>query len=188
MNLCDRTCATPEFLKGLERPVIFNEEEADDAEWKLLYQAARTLIGTSEHEFDQSIRHNVVLDALREAFPDRGVKPLPLACHRLAEGSPYVNWHSPDNVTLPYSPTFNHVLTNTCIRSTGICSSIPRRRTPTASNVATSNCSRTRVALGSCLSLLVLSKLDSCTWYLICFLASSTLRRTERSRIFLKAA
>ncbi|KAF9457214.1 putative pyranose oxidase [Collybia nuda] len=93
------TCATPEFLKGIERPKIFPDSEAkDDEEWKLLYQAARTLIGTSEHEFDHSIRHNVVLKALQEAYPDRGVKALPLACHRIAEGSPYVQWHSAENV------------------------------------------------------------------------------------------
>lgn len=92
------TCATPEFLKGLERPVIFEEEEKDDEEWKLLYHAAKKLIGTSEHEFDHSIRHNVVLETLRAAYPERVVKPLPLACHRLAEGSPYVQWHAADNV------------------------------------------------------------------------------------------
>lgn len=93
------TCATPEFLKGIERPVIFpNSSTDDDAEWKLLYDAARALIGTSEHEFDQSIRHNVVLDALKKAYPDRGVKALPLACHRIAPGSPYVQWHAADNV------------------------------------------------------------------------------------------
>jgi len=92
------TCATPEFLKGLERPVLFTDEATDEAEWKRLYNAARILIGTSEHEFDQSIRHNVVLNALKAAYPDRGVKALPLACHRLAEGSPYVQWHAPDNI------------------------------------------------------------------------------------------
>lgn len=96
---CGRTCATPTFLKGLERPVIFEKDDKkDDAEWDLLYAAARSIIGTSEHEFDHSIRHNVVLQALQKAYPDRGVKALPLACHRLAEGSPYVQWHSAENV------------------------------------------------------------------------------------------
>ncbi|KAJ7754829.1 putative pyranose oxidase [Mycena metata] len=92
------TCATPEFLKGLERPIIFTEPSADDAEWKLLYNSARSLIGTSETQFNHSIRHNVVLEALQKAYPDRGVKALPLACHRLAEGSPYVQWHAASNV------------------------------------------------------------------------------------------
>jgi len=79
--------------------VLFDDDnDKDDAEWKLLYHASKTLIGTSEHEFDHSIRHNVVLNALRAAYPDRGVKPLPLACHRLAQGSPYVQWHGADSV------------------------------------------------------------------------------------------
>jgi pyranose oxidase len=94
------TCATPEFLKGLERPVIFpNDEARDDAEWEQLYNAARALIGTSEKEFSHSIRHNAVLHALQTAFPDRNAKALPLACHRLVENSPYVEWHSAANVS-----------------------------------------------------------------------------------------
>ncbi|KAH7924400.1 putative pyranose oxidase [Leucogyrophana mollusca] len=93
------TCATPEFLKGLERPKIFPDHgEQDDKEWDLLYRSARSLIGTSEHEFDESIRHNAVLRALQKGYPDRVVKALPLACHRLAKGSPYVQWHAPDNI------------------------------------------------------------------------------------------
>ncbi|KAI0031186.1 putative pyranose oxidase [Vararia minispora EC-137] len=94
------TCATPEFLKGVERPQIFPDDEAkDDLEWKNLYHAARTLIGTSDTQFDRSIRHNVVLNALREdaAYKARGVKALPLACHRIGE-TPYVRWHSAENV------------------------------------------------------------------------------------------
>ncbi|KAJ7175098.1 putative pyranose oxidase [Mycena crocata] len=92
------TCSTPEFLKGVERPVIFTDGPTDDAEWNLLYASARSLIGTSDTEFDQSIRHNVVRSALQMAYPDRGVKSLPLACHRLADGSPYVQWHAASNV------------------------------------------------------------------------------------------
>jgi pyranose oxidase len=93
------TCATPEFLKGLERPVLFPlNEKDDDTEWANLYAAARALIGTSDTEFSHSIRHNTVLHSLQKAFPDRNVKALPLACHRLVENSPYVQWHGADNV------------------------------------------------------------------------------------------
>lgn len=101
---CARTCATPEFLKRnetgeeFERPVIFKNPATDDNEWETLYNAARVIIGTSEKEFDQSIRHNIVLDTLQKAYPNRGVKALPLACHRIAPGSPYVRWHAADNV------------------------------------------------------------------------------------------
>ena len=96
-----RTCATPEFLKGEERPKIFPDDKSDEEEWKLLYEAARNLIGVSSTEFDQSIRHNTVLNTLKKAFPDRGIKPLPLACHRVVKGSPYVMWHSAENVRTP---------------------------------------------------------------------------------------
>ncbi|KZP03746.1 GMC oxidoreductase [Athelia psychrophila] len=93
------TCATPEFFAGIERPLLFKDTEKDGAEWTLLYDAARALIGTSSKEFDYSIRHNVVLKALQDAYPDRAIAdPLPLACHRLAKGSPYVQWHAADNV------------------------------------------------------------------------------------------
>ncbi|KAG6867362.1 hypothetical protein C0993_003834 [Termitomyces sp. T159_Od127] len=112
------TCATPEFLKRnecgevFERPVIFEDATADDEEWKLLYNAARSLIGTSEREFEHSIRHNIVLNKLKSYYRDRNqklqqnreVKPLPLACHRpngdpgSALGSPYVHWHAADCV------------------------------------------------------------------------------------------
>lgn len=92
------TCATPEFLKGEERPKIFPDDKSDEEEWKLLYEAARNLIGVSSTEFDQSIRHNTVLNTLKKAFPDRGIKPLPLACHRVVKGSPYVMWHSAENI------------------------------------------------------------------------------------------
>ena len=102
LTLSSRTCATPEFLKGEERPKIFPENEAaDDEEWKLLYEAARNLIGVSSTEFEHSIRHNTVLHTLQKAFPDRGIKSLPLACHRLAKGSPYVRWHAAENVRGP---------------------------------------------------------------------------------------
>ncbi|KAG6890653.1 hypothetical protein C0992_000223 [Termitomyces sp. T32_za158] len=98
------TCATPEFLKRdaqgtvYERPVIFEATADDDAEWQLLYNAARSIIGTSANEYTHSIRHNIVLKTLQENYPNRNVQSLPLACHRLAENSPYVQWHAADNV------------------------------------------------------------------------------------------
>ncbi|KAL6304157.1 putative pyranose oxidase [Sparassis latifolia] len=92
------TCATPEFLKGLERPVIFKDPTADEVEWRRLYDSAKALIGTSEKEYDNSIRHQLVLHTLQEHYKDRGVKALPLACHRIAQGSPYVVWHAANDV------------------------------------------------------------------------------------------
>ena len=92
------TCATPELLRDVERPKIFADPVVDDKEWSLLYDAARSFIGTSDEEFDESIRHNTVLAALKSAFAGRRVEPLPLACHRVAKGSPYIQWHAADDV------------------------------------------------------------------------------------------
>jgi len=79
--------------------VIFTDSDKDEEEWNRLYSAAEILIGKSTEEFSKSIRHNLVLETLKTAFP--GVSPLPLACHRVAEGSPYVQWHSAENVSHP---------------------------------------------------------------------------------------
>jgi pyranose oxidase len=91
-------------LKGVERPNIFpGDEDEDDREWDKLYRAARKLIGTSDHEFDRSIRHNTVLDALKSKpeYEKRGVKPMMLACHRIGT-SPYVRWHGAENVSISF--------------------------------------------------------------------------------------
>ncbi|KAF7982632.1 hypothetical protein HWV62_27059 [Athelia sp. TMB] len=100
------TCATPEFLKGLERPIIFQDSIAsDDAEWKLLYDAAKALIGTSKREYERSIRHKIVFDELTRVYggdnSGRTVEALPLACRRIDgihSGSPYVRWHAANNI------------------------------------------------------------------------------------------
>ncbi|KAF7984116.1 hypothetical protein HWV62_16738 [Athelia sp. TMB] len=88
------------WFQGTQRPVLFEDSKKDNDEWDVLYKAAESLIGTSTTEFDRSIRHNVVLNALRTArsLAGREAAPLPLACHRLAEGSPYVQWHAADNI------------------------------------------------------------------------------------------
>lgn len=93
------TCCTPLLIKGLDRPIIFGDDEkTDDAEWDLLYSSAQRIIGTSDQEFNHSVRHNIVLRTLEKEFPHRNPKPLPLACHRLADDSPYVQWHGADVV------------------------------------------------------------------------------------------
>jgi len=88
-----RTCSTPRFT-GEQLPRIFEDETLNQTEWDTLYCVAEQLIGTSTHEFDQSIRHNLVLKTLQREYPNRNAQSLPLACHRYSEGSPYVYWHS----------------------------------------------------------------------------------------------
>ena len=76
--------------------MIFSKSTTDDDnEWDRLYSAAEILIGTSTAEFTESIRNNLVLETLKSS----GASPLPLACHRIAKGSPYVQWHSAENVS-----------------------------------------------------------------------------------------
>jgi pyranose oxidase len=95
------TCATPRFHNGekvRELPQIIKDDAQNAAEWDRLYTAAEKFIGTSEKEFDESIRHNLVLRTLDTAYngdaePKKRIfKPLPLACHRLVRTfTPYVN-------------------------------------------------------------------------------------------------
>ncbi|KAH6856689.1 hypothetical protein B0I37DRAFT_412600 [Chaetomium sp. MPI-CAGE-AT-0009] len=83
------TCATPELLKGVERPDIFSDDH-----WAELYAEAEQLIGTSTTEFDDSIRQQLVKYVLSTSFPDRSVKSLPLACKRDVDNPDFVTWSS----------------------------------------------------------------------------------------------
>lgn len=93
------TCATPRFHPDIELPQLDHNKEANLKEWDRLYTAAEKLIGTNEHAFDHSIRHNLVLRTLQDAYKHhkRLFKPLPLACHRLPNPD-YVNWHATDTI------------------------------------------------------------------------------------------
>jgi hypothetical protein len=89
------TCATPRFHRGSkastgqgeivnEMPALVEDDEANFKEWQRLYKHAEALIGTTETAFDESIRHNIVLRTLQDAYKKSGrlFKALPLACHR----------------------------------------------------------------------------------------------------------
>ena len=90
-----------ELLKGVERPQVLTNESNDDKEWAKLYVAGRALIGTSDEEFEHSVRNYTVQKYLKDAYTDRksNIKSLPLACHRLSDSSPYVRWHAANNVS-----------------------------------------------------------------------------------------
>ncbi|KLO05211.1 FAD/NAD(P)-binding domain-containing protein [Schizopora paradoxa] len=108
------TCATPRFHKKLELPSLLANPEDNVKEWGRLYDLAEKLIGTSRHEFDKSIRHNLVLRTLQAAYktsdvtlPDNGwpteeagkriFGSLPLACKRLRNPD-YVFWNAADTI------------------------------------------------------------------------------------------
>jgi pyranose oxidase len=94
------TCATPRHHPTLERSDIYSE-----AEWNRLYDEAEKLLNTHKHEFDDSIRHVMVRDALQEEFselPDGyGVQNLPLAVERRKDNPRFVHWTGTDTVLGP---------------------------------------------------------------------------------------
>ena len=97
------TCATPRFDHGLGRPVLNSNKVEDDKEWDALYPEAEELIGTSTHEFDESIRHTLVLKTLQDAYAseNRIFQSLPLACKRNVGNKDYVEWHAAERILRP---------------------------------------------------------------------------------------
>lgn len=82
------TCATPRQDPEVERTNIY-----DKATWNTLYTKAEKLIGTSEDVLKDSVRQRLVLETLRNEFPDRKVKPLPLAAKKV-EHKNLITWSS----------------------------------------------------------------------------------------------
>ena len=94
------TCATPRHHPTLERSDIY-----DDAEWDRLYTAGEGLLNTHQHEFDDSMRHNIVRDALAGEFTELPepyhVQNLPLAVERRKDNPQLVHWSGTDTVFGP---------------------------------------------------------------------------------------
>lgn len=55
-------------------------------------EEARVLLGVHSDQYDGSIRHTVVKEALEKALPDRGITNLPLAVKRREDNPEYVTW------------------------------------------------------------------------------------------------
>ena len=94
------TCATPRHHPTIERSGIYPEEE-----WDRLYSAGETLLNTHKHEFDNSIRHQIVRDTLQAEFSELpepyGVQNLPLAVERRKDNPGFVRWTGSDTVLGP---------------------------------------------------------------------------------------
>jgi pyranose oxidase len=94
------TCATPRHHPTLERSDIYS-----GAEWDRLYTEAERLLNTHKNEFDDSIRHQVVRDALQEEFSELphpyAVQNLPLAVERRKDNPKLVWWTGTDTVLGP---------------------------------------------------------------------------------------
>jgi pyranose oxidase len=94
------TCATPRHHPTIERSDIYS-----DAEWDRLYTEAEKLLNTHKHEFDSSMRHMAVRDALQEEFSELrdpyGVQNLPLGVERRKDNPLLVHWSGTDTVLGP---------------------------------------------------------------------------------------
>jgi pyranose oxidase len=77
----------------------------DEAEWNRLYDGAEQLLNTHRHEFDDSVRHNVVRDALQAEYTELAepyqVQNLPLAVQRRTDQPEFVTWTGTDTVFGP---------------------------------------------------------------------------------------
>ena len=94
------TCATPRHHPTMERSPIY-----DDAEWDRLYTEGERLLNTHRHEFDGSIRHNLVRDTLAAEFSELkapyNVQNLPLGVERRKDNPALVRWTGTDHVFGP---------------------------------------------------------------------------------------
>jgi pyranose oxidase len=79
------TCACPEpNSEERQNNPIENLQE--------LLQEAKDLLNVHSDQYDHSIRHTVVKEALQRAYPDRGITSLPLAVERRTDNPDYVTW------------------------------------------------------------------------------------------------
>ena len=94
------TCATPRQHPTMERSDIYSAEE-----WDRLYQEAEVLLNTNSHEFDGSIRHNLVKETLANEYTDLPegykVNNLPLGVKRREDNPEFVHWTGTDTVLGP---------------------------------------------------------------------------------------
>ena len=86
------TCACPR-----PHPEERENNPIDPQELDALLHRAETILDVTTDQYDDSIRHNVVLDTLKPKLGDR-VKPLPLAVRRRTDNPDYVTWSGSDTV------------------------------------------------------------------------------------------
>ena len=91
------TCACPRHHPTVER---YNGITADD--WDTYYSRGERLLGVSQHEFDHSLRQQLIIEALRQEFPDLPagyeVQPLPLAVKRSQSNPQMMHWAGADTI------------------------------------------------------------------------------------------
>ncbi|WP_435260526.1 pyranose oxidase [Streptomyces sp. 1222.5] len=91
------TCACPRHHPTMERYQGISPED-----WDRYYSEGEELLGVSRHEFDESVRQRLVVEALRKEFADLPegyeVQGLPLAVQRRKDNARMVRWAGADTV------------------------------------------------------------------------------------------
>jgi pyranose oxidase len=91
------TCATPRHHPTVERSPYIPHDE-----WERLYAEGEDILNTHRHEYDHSMRHNIVKDTLSAEFHDLPapyqVQNLPLAVERRKDNPEFVTWTGTDTV------------------------------------------------------------------------------------------
>ncbi len=94
------TCATPRHHPTVERAQLYTDDE-----WDGLYAEAEQLLNTHTDVFEQSIRHQIVRDALSAEYTELPapyrVQNLPLAVERRRDNPALVRWSGSDTVLGP---------------------------------------------------------------------------------------
>ena len=141
------TCATPRHHPTIERSDIYSDEE-----WDRLYRTGEALLNTHRHEFDMSLRHHVVREALSAEFTELRepyqVQNLPLAVERRADQPEFVTWTGTDTVLGPRSMATWAANRSSCATSTAAAAWC-RRRTGRASRTPRCRICRTGARCGS---------------------------------------
>lgn len=100
------TCACPR-----QHPTIERWEGISNSDWDALYDEAEAWLnvhprkGKPTHPFAHSVRHQLVLGVLKDAFKELkgndGPQVLPLACERRTDNPEFVRWSGADTVLGP---------------------------------------------------------------------------------------
>ncbi|EJD34918.1 pyranose 2 oxidase [Auricularia subglabra TFB-10046 SS5] len=94
------TCATPRFHKSELPTIVSGDPDKNYEEWGRLYDVAESFIKTGHTQFEHSIRHNLVLETLQDAFAgERTFRQIPLAAQRRGQDQGcYIEWSSAHSV------------------------------------------------------------------------------------------
>jgi pyranose oxidase len=94
------TCATPRHHPAVERSDLLTASE-----WNTLYREAEQLFKTNTETFGESVRHQIVLQTLRDEYSELlepyDVQSLPLAVERRRDNPAFVRWSGTDTILGP---------------------------------------------------------------------------------------